>query len=399
MGVCTSVGKTVAAFAQALRQGVGAAADEWTLGIPDFDVTDQLNALELPEQVRARARQVVRRAPLSLQLSVCTALEAWRQSGLWAGPIYRPDEISLVIAGQNLHLNYAYDMAEKHRGGLDFTPAGYALHFMDTDHVGAVSEALEIKGEGFTTGAASASGNAGLIQGMRQIQCGRARACVVVGAMMDLSPLELNSLANTGAMATDGICRPFDRDRHGFVYAHGSACLVLEAADGAHARAQRVLGVLRGGAQCLDANRASDPRRDGEARVMRVALADADVQPEDIDYVNAHGTGSVLGDQVEYEALQDVFGSRFPHVWLNSTKAIIGHCLTAAGVVEAAATLIQMNEGFLHATCGLEHPIGDDGRFTGPKAVQADCRIALSNGFGFGGINTAVVIERGSRSA
>ena len=132
---------------------------------------------------------------------------------------------------------------------------------------------------------------------------------------------------------------------------------------------------------------------------MRMAMADAGVELEAIDYVNAHGTGSLIGDQVEYDAMREVFGRRFPEVWLNSTKAITGHCLAAAGVIEAAATLIQMNEGFLHATCGLEYPIGDDGRFVGPRTVTADCRVALSNGFAFGGINTALVIERGWRSA
>jgi len=397
MGVCTAAGIGVDAFSQALRHGTPAIAKDWVFGIPDFDVAARLKALDLSERIRLRANQAVRRSPLSLQMSICAALEAWIQAGLSA-KLCRAEDISLIVAGQNLNLNHAYNLAHEYRDRLDFAPPSHALQFMDTDQVGAISDMLDIKGEGFTVGAASASGNAALIQGMRQIRNGAARICVVIGAMMDLSPLELHSLANTGAMSTDGLCRPFDRDRHGFVYAQGSACLILEAADSARDQAQPVLGSLRGGAQCLDANRSSDPSQAGEVRAMRMALADAGIAAEEVDYVNTHGTGSVLGDQVEYDALKEVFGHHLPQVWLNATKAITGHCLTAAGVLEAAATLIQMNEGFLHATDGLEHALDDKGRFTGQKAVQADCRIALSNGFAFGGINTSVVIERGSRS-
>jgi len=393
MGVVTALGVGVDAFTRALRQGNSAPLSEGSMLIRDFDLIAFSNSLHLTGSISPSVRQAARRAPLSLQLSLAAALEAWRNAGLFHDSPYASEQASLIVAGHNLNLRTSYDLAEKYSSRLDYLPASHALHFMDTDQVGFLSEALGIRGEGFTVGGASASGNSGLIQGLRQITGRNARVCAVVGAMTDLSPLEIHSFTAAGAMSPDGICRPFDRDRSGFVYGQGAACLILETAAGARNRGSRPLGILRGGAQCLEANRSAEPSREGEARAMRAAMADAGVLPADVDYVNTHGTASLLGDQVEFDALTDVFGNHFPGVWLNSTKALTGHCLTAAGAVEAAATLIQMNEGFLHPTAGLENPLAAGGRFTGPSSVEAHPRIALSNSFGFGGINTSIVIE------
>jgi malonyl-ACP decarboxylase len=386
IGVCTAIGAGVEAFAEALRRGDCVASSGGAPRISDFEFAS--------DRVSPRTRQAARRAPLSTQVSLAVALEAWQHACLFDDSPYAPEDAGLIVAGQNLSLNYAYELAARYRDRLDYVPASHAVNFMDTSQVGFISEALDIRGEGFTIGGASASGNTGLIAGLRQVASGHSAVCAVVGAMTELSPLEIQSLSTVGAMALDGVCRPFDRDRSGFVYAQGSACLILENAKGARRRGQPILGILRGGAQCLDANRSTDPSPEGEVRVMQNALADAGVAPSDIDYVNTHGTASAVGDPIEFDALREVFGAHFPDVWLNSTKALTGHCLTAAGVVEAAATLIQMNDGFLHPTCGLEHPLGEGGRFVGPASVEAKCRFALSNGFGFGGINTAIVIER-----
>lgn len=394
LGVCTAVAKSAAEFRDVLRGGAPAHALEGAVRICGFDFAGRLSALGLAAGAAAAAQRAGRRAPLTVQLSICAALEAVNQAGLLPGRSYAPEEVSLVVAGHNLTPRDSYEAVERYKSGLEFVPASHALHSMDSDQIGVLSETLGIRGEGFTTGAASASGNAGLIQGLRLVASGRTRACVVVGAMTDLSPLELHSLRNGGAMAWDGPCRPFDRDRTGFIYAQGSAALVLESAAGASERAQPPLGRLRGGAQCLDANRSSNPSPPGEARAMTNALADAGVRADEVDYVNTHGTGSIAGDQAEYDAIREVFGARFPRVWLNATKAIAGHCLSAAGVVEAAAVLIQMNGGFLHRTPGLEHAIGSEGRFVGPETIDAPVRLALSNSFGFGGINTSLVIER-----
>ncbi len=393
IGVLTPVGIGVDAFTRALQQAARGVTTEGVMRLPRVDPIAEMTARGASRDAVAHAGRVLRRATYPVQVSASAALEAWQHAGLLDESPYAPEDVSLVVGGSNLNQRGTWDLTAAYASKLEFVPPSHGLHVMDTDHVAVISELLQVRGEGMTIGAASASGTAGLLHGCRLVADRRARACIVVGAMTDLSPLEWHSLLNMGAMSPNGECRPFDRDRQGFVYGHSSACLILEPIDDARARGGRILAVIRGGAQCLDANRSSDPRRDGEVRVMRQALADAGVTAEDIDYVNTHGTGSVVGDAVEAEALADVFGDRLPDVWLNATKALTGHGLTAAGMVEAAAVVIQLAGGFLHGNPALEHPIGP-GKWVPAAGSQAACRLALSNSFGFGGINTAVVIER-----
>ncbi len=393
IGVLTPVGTGVDAFTRALQQTVRGVTTDGVMRLPTVDPVAEMTARGAARDAVVHAGRVLRRATYPVQVSASAVLEAWQHAGLLNGSPYAPEEVSLVVGGSNLNQRGAWDLASAYASRLEFVPPSHGLHFMDSDHVAVISELLNVRGEGVTIGAASASGTAGLLHGCRLVAQGRASVCIVVGAMTDLSPLEWHSLLNMGAMSPDGECRPFDRDRRGFVYGHSSACLILERIDQARARGREILAVIRGGAQCLDANRSSDPRRDGEVRVMRLALADAGVEAEDVDYVNTHGTGSIVGDAVEAEALAEVFGTRLPDVWLNATKALTGHGLTSAGMVEAAAVVLQLAGGFLHGNPVLDHPIGP-GRWVPAAGAQAPCRRALSNSFGFGGMNTAVVIER-----
>jgi malonyl-ACP decarboxylase len=393
IGVVTPVGTGVDTFTRALQQTSRGVVTDGVMRLPTVDPVAGITSRGASRDVVSNAGRVLRRAPYPVLVSACAALEAWQQAGLLDDTPYAPEDVSLVVGGSNLNQRGTWDLAAAYASRLEFVPPSHGLHFMDTDHLAVISELLSVRGEGVTIGAASASGTAALLHGYRQVAGGRAGACIVVGAMTDLSPLEWHSLLNMGAMSPDGVCRPFDRDRRGFVYGHSSACLILESLDEARARGRQILGVIRGGAQCLDANRSSDPRCDGEVRAMRLALADAGVEAADVDYVNTHGTGSIVGDAVEAEALAEVFGDRLPDVWINATKALTGHSLTAAGVVEAAAVMLQMAGGFLHGNPSLDNPIGP-GRWVPAAGSQATCRLALSNSFGFGGINTAVVIER-----
>lgn len=397
IGVVTPVGTGVDAFTRALRHSARGVVTDGMMRLPAVDPVAELAARGASRDLVSHAGRVLRRAPSPVLVSASAAIGAWQHAGLFDASPHAPEDVALVVAGSNLNQRGTWDLATTYASRLEFVPPSHGLHFMDTDHLAVISELLQVRGEGVTIGAASASGTAGLLHGYRLIAEGRAAACLVVGAMTDLSPLEWHSLLNMGAMSPDGECRPFDRDRRGFVYGHNSACLILEREDDARARGREALAVIRGGAQCLDANRSSDPRRDGEVRVMQRALADAGVEVADIDYVNTHGTGSVVGDAVEAEALAEVFGDRLREVWLNATKALTGHGLTAAGVVEAAAVVLQLAGGFLHGNPTLVHPISE-GRWVPAAGSQARCRLALSNSFGFGGMNTAVVIERAAGS-
>jgi malonyl-ACP decarboxylase len=405
IGVLTSIGAGRKAFADGLRSGAcGIAFDPSDgLGIAaraPFDFEECLAALGLSQTIHSRALKAGRRAPPSIQSSIISALEAWLHAfGADAhGPAH---QANIIVAGNNIAPGYQHRMQARFASSPELIPASYALHFLDTDHVGTLSEVLQSRAEGFTVGGASASGNMAILQAWRQIRHGISGTCLVVGAMTDLSPLELQSFRNAGALGGKRYagepllaCRPFDLDREGFIYGQGSACLVLESADSAKARGAEILGHIAGAAACLDANRQSNPSVEGEARAMRLALEQAGMPPESVDYVNAHGTSSVAGDEAEVKALKEIFSSRIGEVRINATKGLTGHCLHAAGVVEAAATLLQMNLGFIHPNRNLDRAVDPVCGFAGAVAQDAEISVALSNSFGFGGINTSLIITR-----
>ena len=155
-----------------------------------------------------------------------------------------------------------------------------------------------------------------------------------------------------------------------------------------------ILAEVIGGGIALDANSSSAPNSAGEERAMRAAMADASVSAHDVTYLNAHGTASRLGDETEIAAIKNVFEAYAQTIWVNSTKSLIGHCLNAAGVVEAIATVVQMTEGFLHPNITLQEPIDSECRFVGRVAETAEIDVAMSNSFGFGGINSSIVLKR-----
>lgn len=405
VGVLTSTGRGIEAFSNALRHGrigiTNSAEDE--LGVAGrmqgFNFEVSLSGLSLPESIKTRALRAGRRAPLSAQASLITALEAWHQA-FGDVEVYPPEKINLLVAGNNINQAYQRGVMMKFQEDPEYVPASYALHFMDIDQIGLLSEVLGIRGEGFTVGGGSASGNMGILQAYRQIKYGLCQACVVVGAMADLSPVELRAFQHAGALGgkrfaaqPEKACRPFDADRDGFIYGQGSACMILESSNHAQERGVPIWGQIGGGAACLDGNRSSNPSAAGEVRVMKQALEEAGHAVEEVQYVNAHATSSLLGDEVEVKAIKEVFGSHLEKVSINATKGLIGHCLYAAGVIEAVATLIQMKHGFLHPNVNLENPIDNECRFIGLTAEAKRTELALNNSYAFGGINTSIVIK------
>lgn len=351
----------------------------------------------LPEPVRLRALQAAGRSPQPVAASVVAALEAWLSAGLDREPL-PPHRVGLVAAGNNTTEHYTEQARHRYLRNPVYLPARYGLHHQDTDCVATVSRVLATTGEGFTVGGASAGGNVALVQGCRLVETGAVDACLVIGVLHDLSPLQLRGYLTLGAMARAGEKDPpgvpFDRSHRGFSPGEAAAAVLLESARSAAARGVRPRAEIRGYHVGLDANNLADPSAAAEADAMRRALARAGADAAEVDYVNTHGTGSPLGDRTEIDALRAVFGDRIGAVRLNATKGLTGHCLGAAGVVEAVAVAVQLSEGFLHPDPGLTDPIAGDCRFVPAAAEHVECGLALSNGFGFGGFNTSVVFAR-----
>ncbi|ALC18603.1 beta-ketoacyl synthase N-terminal-like domain-containing protein [Streptomyces pristinaespiralis] len=348
------------------------------------------------EVTAARLRKVAGRAALPARTAACVALRAVRDAHLTEEQL--ADGTALIVAGSNLALAHQAATVLGHDRAPGRLRASYALTHLDVDTVGAVSELTGIRGEGWALGGASASGTLALIQAARTVAAGWAERALVVAPVAELSPVETEALRRTGAMAHEHfrdeparMCRPFDAARQGFVRGEGAAALVLEHPHAARRRGAPVLAEITGHGQRLDARRGTEPDADGQAAAMRAALATAGLEPADIDYVNAHGTGSVLGDTTEAASLTAVFGTR-PSLRVNSTKPLTGHCLSAAGLIEAAATVAQLRAGTVHPNVNLERP-DTAVPLAGRTAEHLPLRTALSNSFAFGGINASVVIR------
>lgn len=414
MGIISALGQGVSVFTEALYQGkcgikqfqpdtpVATPSITVAARLTDFDFASALQKFTvLPQEFMQKIHKMARRAPISIHAAIIAGLEAWQQAQLMEHDL-DASRIGLIIAGNNIAQNYHYDAQAIYNAEPLYLSPSYALHFMDTDHVGMLSEILGIHGEGFTVGGASASSNIAIMQACRMIQSDAADVCVVVGALADLSPVELQGFYNIGALGghsfaaqPEKACRPFDQQHEGFIYGQASGCLILESQASALERKVEIIGEIRGGAVLLDGNHLADPNQKNETKVMHQALAAANMQIADIDYINAHGTSSPLGDEVELAAIREVCGDAITNVWINSTKSITGHCLWSAGIVEIIATFIQMHENFLHPNLNLENPIDAACHLVGQQATPAVINTALSNAFGFGGINTSIVLTKG----
>lgn len=412
MGILSSIGADVPGFAASLRRGTSgiaatAAHIEPKLSVSlaaeirDFAFLEKLDRCgELPDSLARKARRLGQRAPYAIQVSILTALEAWRMAGLCGGQA-APERSGLVVAGQNTTQNYQYGLIPKFMQNPEYLSARYGLEFLDTNQIGVLSELLDIRGEGLVVGGASASGNVALIKAFQAVRSGLLDVCLVAGIVADLSPMDIQGFYNMGAMGgrkfaqrPDQACRPFDAAHEGFIYGQAGACVILESAASAERRGVPLLADFRGGSMNLDGNSSSNPTVEGEMKAMLAALEMAGVSPAELDYVNAHGSSSPLGDKTEAEAISRICAGRAPEVRVNATKGLTGHCLYSAGVVEAVATVIQIREGFLHPNKNLEDPIHKGLRFCGAEAADFRIGTALSNSFGFGGINTSIVLGR-----
>jgi 3-oxoacyl-[acyl-carrier-protein] synthase II len=242
-------------------------------------------------------------------------------------------------------------------------------------------------------------------EAMRAIAAGRADAIVAGGAEALLTPgtlaawQALRTLAPGDADNPAASCKPFDRRRAGLVLGEGAAAFVLEEESQARARGARIHGLLTGYGNSCDAVHMSRPDCGGQKRAMQEALADAGLAPGDIGYVNAHGTATAVGDVVEAEAINAVFGDAEPRV--SSTKSLHGHLLGGAGALELAAALLALQEGLLAPTAFLEQP--DPAIRLRHVALRAERiappRAVMSNSFGFGGSNAVLIAERAAAPA
>lgn len=267
---------------------------------------------------------------------------------------------------------------------------------------GHISIRYGLKGINYCTVSACASASHAIGEAFHAIRSGMAIGVITGGSETPITEMGLAGFNALKALSTrndepEKASRPFDSDRDGFVMSEGAAILVLEELEHAKRRGAKIYAEIVGAAYTADAYHitAPVPGGDGAKRAMLLALKDAGLAPEQVDYINAHGTSTPFNDKVETEAIKAAFGELAYRIKISSTKSMIGHLLGASGAAEAVATIMTIYTGTIHPTINLEKPDPEcDLDYTPNKAVKKDVRVALSNSFGFGGHNVCLAFKK-----
>ncbi|MCS6940688.1 MAG: beta-ketoacyl-ACP synthase II [Roseiflexaceae bacterium] len=352
-------------------------------------------------------RKEVRRNDRFIHLAIAAASEALRTAELTVTP-ENADSIGVIIGSG---IGGITTLAEgvitlQERGPSRISP--FLVPAMITNMAaGQVSMMFGLKGPNYCPTSACASAAHAIGEAAEIIRRGWASAVVAGGSEAPITPIGIASFASAKAISTRnddpaGASRPFDADRDGFVLAEGGAMLVLEDLDFARARGARILAELVGYGLSADAYHITQPAPGGEGalRSMRAALKHAGLSPDDIDYINAHGTSTPAGDIAETEAIKRLLGERAYRVPVSSSKSQFGHLLGAAGAIEAIVTILAIQENLLPPTINYTTPDPQCDLDYVPNAARpARIDVALSNSFGFGGHNVSLIFKRYEETA
>jgi len=404
LGALTPIGNTKDEYWSGLERGVSGAGlisrfdaekfkTRFACELKNFDVHDHLD------------RREARRMDPYTHYAMVVAEEAFQDSGLT--PETYDSDRSGVIWGSGIGGLHTL-LAETRTFILgDGTPrvSPFFIPMMISDIAsGYISMKYNFRGPNFTTVSACASSNNAIMDAFTYLRTGRADVMITGGSEACVNELAMGGFNSMKALSERNddyktASRPFDKDRDGFVLGEGAAALVVETLDHALARGARIYCEIGGGGLSADAHHITAPHPEGlgASNVMKTALADAELDPSDIDYVNVHGTSTPLGDVSETKAIQTVFGSNAYDLNISSTKSMTGHLLGAAGAVEALACIMAITKGIVPPT--INHFTDDESfdpklNFTFNTAQKREVKAALSNTFGFGGHNVSLVLKK-----
>jgi 3-oxoacyl-[acyl-carrier-protein] synthase II len=356
----------------------------------DFDAKDHLSVKE--------ARRMDRFA----QLAVVAAGEALADAGWGEEAPYDPMRIGCIVAtgiGGQATLEAQLEVMRK-RGARMVSPLGIPM-YMPNAAAAAVTMKYKLRGQSYAVVSACASGAHAVGSALRMIQYGEADAVVCGGAESALTDFSFACFNSMEALSPQGISRPFDARRDGFVMGEGAGMLVLEDEETARERGATILGEVAGYASTTDAHHLTAPEPTGgpQSRAIELALRDAGADASQIDYINAHGTSTQLNDAAETRALKTALGAEAKRIPISSTKSSIGHTLGAAGAVEAVATFRTLITGVIAPTLGYEVPDPEldldyvPGEARPLVTGNGHPPLALSNSFAFGGHNVALALR------
>lgn len=406
IGAITPLGKTASAYWEGLRSGTSGAAPitrfnaekfktRFACEVKDYNMTDYFDRKQGPKM------------DMFTQFGVIASDEAIADAGLLAeGSSVDKDRVGVIWGSGIGGLRSLQEECFQFERG-DGTPR-YSPFFIPRMIADSASGNISIKngfrGPNFVTTSACASSNDAIIAAFNNIRLGLADVVVTGGSEAAITESGVGGFNALKAMSERNddpasASRPYDKDRDGFVLGEGAGAIILEEYEHAKARSAKIYCEMIGGGMSSDAYHitAPDPSGSGVVLVMRNALRDAGIQPEDVDYINTHGTSTPLGDGAEIKAIETVFGEAAKKLNISSTKSMTGHLLGGAGGVEAVACILAMQHNIVPPTINLHTPdpeINQELNFTPNVAQEREVNVAMSNTFGFGGHNTSVIFRR-----
>lgn len=355
--------------------------------VKEFDPTAYFGAKE------------VRRIDRVSQLALFASKQAFDQSGLKIDDSNAWDVgvvVGCAIGGISTLLGEHKTMLE--RGPRRVSPFTVPMMLCDTA-TGQLAMAHKLRGPNLCVVTACASASNAIGEAFEMIRAGRANAILTGGCEAPISPFPLAAFRNMGALSThddtpETASRPFDITRNGFVTGEGAAMFVMESLEGAQARGATILAEMVGYGCTDDAFHITHPDELGPARAMALALKQAGLRPNEIDYLNAHGTSTPLNDSNETKAVKSVFGESAYDLTISSTKSMFGHSFGAAGAIEAMLCIKAIQDDVIPPTINYVHPDPEcDLNYTPNYAVKKVVRTAMSNSFGFGGHNGSIILK------
>ena len=400
MGLVTPLGETVSGFWDRLVSGESGIAEVDLFDCSRFDVRIGGECRGF-DPLRYIDRREAKRLDRFIQFALAASTEAVQMSGLDFGSIDRTRVGVMTGSG----IGGLWELETQHLRLLEKGPSKVSPFTIPRLMVNAASGNLSIRygalGPSTAVATACASATNAMGDALQAIRNGGADVMITGGAEAALTPLGVAAFAAMKALskrndAPQQASRPFDRDRDGFVLGEGAGILIFEELEFAKRRGAKILAEVLGFGTTADAEHITQPSESGAgaARAMRNAVTDAGLNPEDIDYINAHGTGTPLGDRAEAVAIQTVFGTS-PKLAVSSTKSAIGHLLGASGGVELITTIMALIHSVAPPTLNLDNPDeGCDLDYVPHQARDLPIRRAVNNSFGFGGHNACLAVGR-----
>ncbi len=407
LGVVSPVGNDVETMWQNLLTGARVVKP-----IVRFDATDfltrigaQVENFDIGEYEHLVSKKDARRMDLNVLYSIAATAQAMEDAELRVESAEQGEHFGNIIGTGIGGLETIFDSHKTllEKGPMRVSPftATYMLPNMAS---GVVGITFNLRAISYSIVSACATGNHVIGEAAEVIKRGDAEVMIAGGTEAPFTPFGMAAFHRTTALTQrnddpDHASRPFDRDRDGFVIGEGAATLILESLEHAQARGATILAEVVGYGATTDAYHVSSPPEGGEgaARAMRMALRKAGLTPEDVDYINAHGTSTPINDREETAAIKTVFGEHAYHVPISSTKSMTGHLLGAAGALEAVVSVKSIVEQKIHPTINLENPdleSGCDLDYVPGAPRDLDINVVMSNSFGFGGHNATILFKR-----